>query len=113
MISWCREMALVLLSKNWPLDATDMFICSVFAISASQDILFQSSCTGANFDIFLKAKPYFMNRNGTGIAIVATPLRIDIAGPTPRLWNISIAAKGNPAARILRRKVFAETALAA
>ena len=54
-----------------------------------------------------------MKMNGTGIAIVAMPPRIDIAGPTPKLWNIGIAAKGRPAPKTLRRKVFAETALAA
>jgi hypothetical protein len=54
-----------------------------------------------------------MNTKGTGIAIVATPPRIDIAGPTPRWWNIGCAAIGKPAAMMLLRKVFADTALAA
>lgn len=54
-----------------------------------------------------------MNKKGTGIAMVATAPKMDMAGATPRLWNIGIAASGNPAARTLRRKVFADTALAA
>jgi len=54
-----------------------------------------------------------MNTNGTGMAIVATAPRIDIAGPTPRLWNMGFAAIGKPAAIILLKKVFADTALAA
>lgn len=54
-----------------------------------------------------------MNINGTGIAITATPPRIDTAGPTPKLWNIGDATSGNPAAKKLRRKVFPDTALAA
>jgi len=73
----------------------------------------QPSWTGAKLDLFLKARPYFMNKKGTGTARVATPPRTDMAGPTPKLWNIGLAARGSPAARILRRKVFAETALAA
>jgi len=73
----------------------------------------QSSSMGAKLDLFLKASPYFINKNGTGIAAVATAPRIDMAGPTPRLWNIGMAARGNPAANMLRRKVLAETALAA
>lgn len=64
-------------------------------------------------DIFLSVNPYFINIKGTGMAIVATPPRIDIAGPTPRAWNMGLAARGSPAAKILRRKVFAEVALAA
>ena len=36
-----------------------------------------------------------------------------IAGPTPRLWNIGLATKGNAAASKLLRKVFAAVALAA
>ena len=71
---------------------------------------FQS--TGANVDFFLSAKPYFKNRKGTGMAATATSSRIDIAGLTPRLWDIGLAAKGSPAA-ILRKKVLAETALTA
>lgn len=76
-------------------------------------MLFVQSSTGANLDFLLNARPYFMNMNGTGIAITATPPRIDIAGPTPRLWNIGFAASGNPAAKTLRKKVFPDTALAA
>lgn len=54
-----------------------------------------------------------MNMNGTGIAITAMPPRIDTAGPTPKLWNMGDATSGNAAAKMLRRKVFPETALAA
>lgn len=54
-----------------------------------------------------------MNMKGTGIAIVATPPRIDIAGPTPKLWNIGIAINGNPAPMRDRSNVFADTADAA
>jgi hypothetical protein len=54
-----------------------------------------------------------MNINGTGMARTATPPRIDIAGPTPKLWNMGFAASGNAAAKMLRRKVFPDTALAA
>jgi hypothetical protein len=64
-------------------------------------------------DFLLKASPYFMNINGTGIAITATPPRRDMAGPTPKLRNIGLAASGNAAAKMLRRKVFPDTALAA
>lgn len=71
------------------------------------------SSTGANLDFLLKASPYFMNKNGTGIAMTATPPRIDIAGPTPKLWNMGVATSGKAAARMLRRKVFPDTALAA
>jgi hypothetical protein len=45
--------------------------------------------------------------------MVANPPNMDIAGPTPRLWNIGMAARRNPAAKMLHRKVFAETAIAA
>jgi hypothetical protein len=71
------------------------------------------SSTGANLDILLKVNPYFMKMNGTGIATVATAPKIDIAGPTPKLWNIGFATSGNAAAKTLLRNVFAETALAA
>lgn len=54
-----------------------------------------------------------MNMKGTGIAIVATAPKIDAAGPTPKLWNMGLAARGSPAAKTLLRNVFAETALAA
>lgn len=64
-------------------------------------------------DFLLRANPYFMNINGTGIAITAIPPRIDTAGPTPKLWNIGFATSGNAAAKMLRRKVFPDTALAA
>ena len=71
------------------------------------------SGTGPNFDIFLNARPYFMKIKGTGMAKAATPPRMDIAGPTPRLWNIGFATRGKAAANKLRRIVFAATALAA
>lgn len=58
-------------------------------------------------------RPYFMKINGTGIARAAMPPRIDIAGPTPKLWNIGLANNGKPAAMKLRRMVFADTADAA
>jgi hypothetical protein len=54
-----------------------------------------------------------MNMKGTGIAIVAIPPRIDIAGPTPKLWNMGFATNGKPAANRLRNIVFADTAEAA
>lgn len=54
-----------------------------------------------------------MNINGTGIAIAATPPKIDIAGPTPKLWNMGFATRGNPAAKKLRKMVLADTAEAA
>lgn len=41
--------------------------------------------TGANLDLFLNVGPIFMNKNGTGSNAEATPPRMDIAGPTPRL----------------------------
>lgn len=71
------------------------------------------SITGANFDFLLKVNPYFMNRNGTGMATVAIAPNIDTAGPTPRVWNIGFAASGNPAAITLLKNVFAATADAA
>lgn len=73
----------------------------------------QSSITGANFDRFLKARPYFIKINGTGTRAALTAPRIDMAGPTPSVWNIGLEAIGKPAAMILRRKVFAAVALAA
>jgi hypothetical protein len=72
-----------------------------------------SSSTGANLDIFLNVTPYFMNKNGTGMAITATPPNKDIAGPTPRLLNMGVAARGNEAAKALLRSVLADVALAA
>ncbi|KAL8977691.1 MAG: hypothetical protein Q9205_006563, partial [Flavoplaca limonia] len=71
------------------------------------------SSTGANFDIFLSRNPYFMNKSGTGSARQAIAPKTLIAGPTPRLWNMGLATRGNPEASKLRKKVFAETALAA
>ena len=84
----------------------------------------------SNLDLSRSLFPYFMNMNGMGIAKLAMPPKIDIAGPTPRFWNMGRANMleviswrnrnefrqspyGNPAARIDRKKVFAETALAA
>ncbi|KAG9817515.1 hypothetical protein KCU77_g17698, partial [Aureobasidium melanogenum] len=72
-----------------------------------------ASCTGANFDIFLSFNPYFMKMKGTGKANAATPPRMLIAGPTPRLLNIGLAASGRPPAIMLRKNVLAETADAA
>lgn len=88
-----------------------LFVCSSIVYPSIHLSVYSS--TGANLDFLLNTKPYFMNINGTGMASTATPPSIDIAGPTPSLWNIGLAASGNPAARILRRKVFADTALAA
>ena len=41
--------------------------------------------TGANLDLFLNAKPYFIKMNGTGNAKVATAAIMLMAGPTPNL----------------------------
>lgn len=68
---------------------------------------------GANLDMLLNFFPYLMNSNGTGSAKHAIPPRMLIAGPTPKLWNIGLATKGKAQASKLRKKVFAETALAA
>ncbi len=76
-------------------------------------LIHYSSSPGANLLIFLNFTPYFIKMNGTGIARVATAPRIDIAGPTPRVVNIGLAARGNPAAKTDLKNVFAETALAA
>lgn len=73
----------------------------------------QSFGTGANVLFFLNLSPYRMNIKGTGSAKQATPPRMLIAGPTPKLLNIGRAAMGKPAANTLRRKVFALTAEAA
>ena len=72
-----------------------------------------SSTTGANLDIFLSFKPYFMNMNGTGKAKQEMPPNRLDAGPTPMFRNIGLAAKGSPHASKERRNVFAEIALAA
>lgn len=54
-----------------------------------------------------------MNKKGTGMAMIAMPPKRDIAGPTPRLWNMGVAARGNEAAKALLRSVLADVALAA
>jgi len=54
-----------------------------------------------------------MNKKGTGSIIAATAPKIDMALFTPKWWNIGRAARGKPAARMLRRNVFAAVALAA
>ena len=54
-----------------------------------------------------------MNKSGTGSARQATAPKTLMAGPTPRLWNMGLATRGNPEASKLRKKVFADTALAA
>lgn len=54
-----------------------------------------------------------MNKSGAGSIKHANPPSMLIAGPTPRLWNIGLATKGNAAANKLRKKVFAAVALAA
>jgi hypothetical protein len=66
-----------------------------------------------NLDISLSFALYFINKNGTGMASVAIPARIDMAGPIPRLWNMGWAARGRPAAKMERRMVLAAIALAA
>ena len=54
-----------------------------------------------------------MKMKGTGNAKQATPPSTLMAGPTPRLLNIGFATRGNAHASKLRKKVFADTALAA
>lgn len=61
----------------------------------------------------LNLAPYRINMNGTGIATAAIPPRILIAGPTPKVSNMGLAANGSPAAITERRTVFPDTALAA
>lgn len=74
---------------------------------------YYQSSTGANFDFRLRVSPYRMKINGAGNIRHARPPKMLIAGPTPRLWNMGCATKGNAVARRLRRKVFAAVALAA
>lgn len=69
--------------------------------------------TGEKREILLSAGPNFINRSGTGRARVAIPPRIDIEGPTPMFLNIGLTASGRAPARILRKMVLADTALAA
>ena len=54
-----------------------------------------------------------MKMSGTGRAMAATPPRIDIEGPTPMLLNMGLTASGRAPAKMLRKMVLAETALAA
>lgn len=54
-----------------------------------------------------------MNSNGTGSKRAANAPRIDVAGPTPRAWNIGLVVNGSPNARRERNIVFDATALAA
>lgn len=87
----------------------EIWSCDPYAL----DLSFQSSCTGANFDIFRSFSPYLMKINGTGKASAATPPRILMAGPTPRWLNMGRAASGRPPAIKLRKNVLADTAEAA
>jgi hypothetical protein len=67
----------------------------------------------ANFDLILRDLPYLIIKNGIGRQRVAIPAIIDIAGPTPRVPNMGRATNGIAAPKMLRKKVFADTALAA
>lgn len=77
------------------------------------DLVFIPNHAVANLDLLRRNVVYLINRKGTGRARQEIPPSRLAAGATPILMNIGRAAMGIAQARIDRRMVFAETALAA
>lgn len=94
--------AVFLFPHNTRLITTDISISMRYA-----------SHLGVNLDLALNASPYLMNSKGTGNAKHEIPPSRLAAGPMPKFSNKGRAAIGIAHARIDRRIVFADTALAA
>ena len=112
------------LQVSWELAKEAPFLVQEFGVSIKLQCLFLSLlCTfillcNKNYDVtildlFRSSEPYFMKINGITSITQATTPRTEVAGPTPIPYNMGLATSGKPAAMMLRRNVFEETALAA
>jgi hypothetical protein len=75
-------------------------------------VLFDQTEAFDQYPLALILFPYTKNRYGIGINTTAKNANMLIPQPIPRLCNIGVVNKGKLAAKILRKNVFAATALA-